>query len=481
MHKKRRIVHPKSNNPYRRKRPTASRILFRASLLLCMVVVGCAIYFNQLTNTPQSGTDTPTHSLALTESESTESKDTEFTETDSASESDEDQTDTTASENQELPVAEAPAEPELTRMTGTIKNGDTPSSLLEGHLEMAEINALCAESKGVYSLSKLKAGRPWTMVYSENSLVGLEYEIDQNERLVVSMTENGYVFRREPIPYERDRKTISGSITQSLFGAVQEAGEEDDLAIKLAEIFAWDIDFVRDLRSGDSFKVIVDKRSRDGRAYGYEPILAASFTNGGETYYAFRYKNRRGESSYYDQSGRPLRKPFLKAPLPFTRISSGYSMSRMHPILHYARPHQGIDYSAPTGTPISTVADGVIADVGFNGSQGKYVRVVHSNGFETIYNHMSKYARSSKKGTRVQQGDVIGYVGMTGYATGPHLDYRMKLNGALVNPLSIKSMPVDPIPAKELPAFSAAIASFKKELISLDSAALTPSRQIIHP
>ncbi|MDP3429840.1 MAG: M23 family metallopeptidase, partial [Desulfomicrobium sp.] len=176
------------------------------------------------------------------------------------------------------------------------------------------------------------------------------------------------------------------------------------------------------------------------------------------------YTDTKGNTAFYDQKGRPLRKAFLKSPLPFTRISSGYSMSRMHPILKYIRPHQGIDYAAPTGTPISTVADGFVAQVGSNSSQGRFVRVTHSNGYETIYNHMSKFAKVSKKGTKVKQGQVIGYVGSTGYSTGPHLDFRMKLNGKLIDPLKLKTMPADPIAAKEMPSFNAAVAAFRTEL-----------------
>lgn len=357
-------------------------------------------------------------------------------------------------------------------MTETIKTGDSPSTLLEGHLALAEIYSLCDESKDIYSLSQLKAGQPWTMIYSDSALVGLEYEIDENERLVVSMTENGYDFRREPIPYETETKTISGVIESSLFGAIQTAGEKDELALRLANVFAYDVDFVRDLRTGDSFKVVIEKRFREGKFTGYGHMLAASFTNNGETFYAYRFTDHKGNTAYYNHEGRPLRKAFLKAPLPFTRISSGYSMSRMHPILKYRRPHQGIDYSAPTGTPIYTVADGVVAETGFNNSQGRYVRVIHSNGYETIYNHMSKFAGSSKKGAKVKQGQTIGYVGSTGYATGPHLDFRMKKNGALINPLTLKTLPSEPIAAKEMSAFKAVIASYKTQLEPIAAANL---------
>ena len=364
----------------------------------------------------------------------------------------------------DLPDVEAPREPELVRMTGTIKSGDTPSTLLEGHLGLAEIYSLCDESKKVYPLNNLRAGQPWTMIYSENALIGLEYEIDANERLVVNMTEDGYDFRKEAIPYETETLTLEGDIQGSLFSAIQTLGESDALAVRLANVFAYDVDFVRDLREGDSFKLVIEKKYREGSFSGYGKLGAASFTNQGQTYYAYHFTDSKGNSGYYDQQGRPLRKAFLKCPLPFSRISSGYSMNRLHPILGYRRPHQGIDYAAPTGTPISTAADGVIAEIGSNKSQGKYVRVKHNNGYETIYNHMSKFATVSKKGAKIKQGQVIGYVGMTGYATGPHLDYRMKLNGQFVNPLTIKSLPADPIATKEMPNFKALVAQYKDHI-----------------
>lgn len=371
---------------------------------------------------------------------------------------------TQSSDERELPVAESPREPEITRMTGIVKSGDTPSTLLEGCMALPEIYNLCNESKDVYPLNNLRAGQPWTMIYSGDALVGLEYEIDSEERLVVSLTESGYEFRREAIPYEIETRTVSGVVESSLFGAIAQAGENDELGVRLAGVFAYDIDFTRDLRQGDSFKAVVSKKYREGKFVGYGELSAASFTNQGQTYYAYGYTDTKGNTAYYDEKGRPLRKAFLKSPLPFTRISSGYSMSRMHPILKYRRPHQGIDYAAPTGTPISTVADGVIAQVGSNNSQGRFVRVIHSNGYETIYNHMSKFAKVSKKGARVKQGQVIGYVGSTGYATGPHLDFRMRQNGKLINPLKLKTMPADPIAKKEMPNFLASIAPLKAQL-----------------
>lgn len=448
MTKKKRHKKRHTSNLTLKRKPEPSRLTLSFFVIMGSAIIGAAIFFNFLApDETQSSIDWSAQGV------STRNADLENG-----------AQDVSAQEDEALPEACAPLEPEITRMSDTIKSGDTPSTLLEGHLGLSEIYSLCNESKDHYSLENLRAGQPWTMIYSDKALIGLEYEIDANERLVVSLADSGYEFRREAIPYDLETKTVSGVIESSLFGAVTKAGESEELALRLGNVFAYDVDFTRDLREGDSFTVIIEKKFRDGNFVGYGQLSAASFTNQGQTYYAYQYTDSKGHTAFYDQKGRPLRKAFLKSPLPFTRISSGYSMSRMHPILKYRRPHQGIDYAAPTGTPISTVADGVIAQVGSNNSQGRFVRVSHSNGYETIYNHMSKFAKVSKKGAKVKQGQIIGYVGSTGYATGPHLDYRMKHNGKLINPLKLKTMPADPIAAKEMPSFNAAVATFKAEL-----------------
>jgi len=436
-----------------KRKPVSSRLTMPFFALLGVTLIGAAIFFNFLApNETQSSIDWSVQGITTRHEYQYEDikDDGEFADP--------------QQEDQELPEAYALREPEITRMSDTIKSGDTPSTLLGGHLGLPEIYSLCNESKDFYPLDNLRAGQPWTMIYSNKALIGLEYEIDSNERLVVSLTDSGYEFRREAIPYEMETKTGSGVVESSLFGAVTTAGENEELALRLGNVFAYDVDFTRDLRTGDSFKVIIEKKSREGKFVGYGQLAAASFTNQGQTYYAYQYTDKKGNTAYYDEKGRPLRKAFLKSPLPFTRISSGYSMSRMHPILKYRRPHQGIDYAAPTGTPISTVADGIIAQVGSNKSQGRFVRVIHSNGYETIYNHMSKFAKVSKKGAKVKQGATIGYVGSTGYATGPHLDFRMRQNGKLINPLKLKTMPAEPIASKEMPAFKAVVAAYKAQL-----------------
>jgi murein DD-endopeptidase MepM/ murein hydrolase activator NlpD len=317
-------------------------------------------------------------------------------------------------------------------------------------------------------LEQLRAGQPLVMLLEGEKLVGLEYEIDANERLVVDLQGESPEIRKEPIPYEVRQETIAGTIDGSLWNSMQALGENPALIVRLANLFSWDIDFHREIQPGDSFQLIVDKRFRDGKFAGYGDIHAASFTNAGTTYYAFHYTTSNGKSGYYDARGRSLRKDFLRAPLPFLRVSSGYSMSRMHPILGYRRPHRGVDYAAPKGTPIFAVADGTIVGRGYNRSQGNFIILRHSGGMETIYNHMSRFNSKYRKGSRVKQGAVIGYVGSTGYATGPHLDFRMRIGKKYINPQEYyrkhKATPSTVLSAKEMSRFRRYIATWQAEL-----------------
>lgn len=378
----------------------------------------------------------------------------------------------------EVPEPEPLQEPEITRIVGQVRQGDTPTTLLAEHLSVAEIHSLCAASQKIYPLDRLRAGRPWVMLFDAEELVGFEYEIDATERLVVSLSGEAPEIRKETIPHEVRRVTITGTIDGSLWVTMQALGESPDLILRLANLFAWDIDFHREIQPGDSFQVIVDKRYRNGAFVGYGDIHAARFTNAGTSYYAFRYVTSRGEAGYFDSTGKSLRKDFLRAPLPFLKVSSGYSMNRLHPILGYRRPHQGIDYAAPTGTPIFAVADGTIVERGSNGSQGNYIVLRHAGGLETTYNHMSRFNPQYQRGARVKQGAVIGYVGSTGYATGPHLDFRMRLGKQYINPQEYykkhKTTPSESLAGAELARFRQSIAPWRAELERTATAAATP-------
>ncbi len=343
--------------------------------------------------------------------------------------------------------------PHIKVVKGLVKRGDTASSLLNEYLPLKTIYSISRRSTDVFPFTHIREGRPYKIILQENNLIGFEYEINRKDRLVVKKEKDIFSINQVPIKYDVALEVVSSTITTSLFDAVRKSGEQNELARKLADIFAWDIDFLRDLQPGDQFRVLVEKRYRDGILSGYGEIQAAFFTNNGTLFKAFLHKTDKGVPRYYDEKGKSLQKAFLKAPLTFSRISSKFTKKRLHPIFKEYRSHPGVDYAAPRGTPIKTVGDGVIKKIGFNKGMGNYIKVYHYNGYTTEYNHMSKFARGMKKNKKISQGDVIGYVGTTGYVTGPHLDFRMKKNGKSVDPLKHRPPSASPINPNEMKAF----------------------------
>jgi len=340
-----------------------------------------------------------------------------------------------------------PPVPQIHReiVKGTIAQGDTMSELLGSYFSAAEIYQLNKVCKPVFPLTDLTAGQPYRLCLSDDAFERFEYDIDRDEQLIISRDAEQFTVERVPIPYSVETVRVRGTIDTSLFEAVTGSGESDVLAMNLADIFAWDIDFILDIRKGDSFQALVEKRYRDGQFAGYGHILAAEFTNQGTTFQAFRFRDGDRHPDYYDADGQSLRKAFLKAPLSFTRISSGFTMRRYHPITKTWKSHPAIDYAAPPGTPIKSVGDGVIIKKGYTRGNGNYVKIRHNSTYETIYLHMSKFAKRIGVGKRVAQGQTIGYVGSTGLATGPHLCFRMYKNGAPVNPHRVKAAAAQPI------------------------------------
>ncbi|MFO7749205.1 MAG: peptidoglycan DD-metalloendopeptidase family protein, partial [Desulfobacteraceae bacterium] len=354
----------------------------------------------------------------------------------------------------------------LTLIKKTVKKGETASTLLNDYLSLKTIYAISRKSCEVFPLGKINRGQTYTITLERDVLVKFEYEIDSEDKLVVKREGDDFSITRSSIPYTFRVELVSGRISSNLFSAVKSAGESCEMALALTDIFAWDIDFIRDIQPGDHFKVLVKKRYRNKKEAGYEKILAAVFTTSGRVNKAFLYKDRSGRTGYYDENGNSLHKKFLKAPLSFSRISSRYSKSRFHPIFKTYRPHRGVDYAAPRGTPIKTVGDGVITGMGYSKSMGNYINIRHPNGFETCYNHMYRFAKTMKKGKEVCQGDVIGYVGSTGYSTGPHLDFRMKKNRCSIDPLKYTSPPANPIDKAEMDRFRSAISRFSQKIIT---------------
>jgi murein DD-endopeptidase MepM/ murein hydrolase activator NlpD len=265
---------------------------------------------------------------------------------------------------------------------------------------------------------------------------------------------DGWEVRRVETEPEVRVETVRGRVTRSLFHAMEEAGEAPQLAIDLAEIFASDFDFTADTRPGDRFRALVEKRYASGRFVDYGRIRVAQYTSEGRTLTGIGWEGRRG-LAHYDPEGRSLRKSFLKSPLEFTRITSGFTYARPHPILGGVRPHLAIDYAAPVGTPVRAVADGRVLRAGWNGGNGIQVHLRHRAGYETVYNHLSRLGPGIRAGASIAQRRVIGFVGATGLATGPHLDYRIRKNGVFVNPLAERFVPGDPIAPGEREAFLA--------------------------
>jgi len=350
-----------------------------------------------------------------------------------------------------------PPTPRREVIKGEFSPGDTITGLLGQYFSPGEIQQLAVESRKVFPLSGICAGQPYQLCLTDGDFEKLAFDIDHKDQLIIKMEDDGFDVSRIPIPYTVKKGLVRGEISSSLFASVESTGESPELAMSLADIFAWDIDFIRDIRSGDSYKVLLEKRFREGKPAGYGRILAAEFTNQGDTYQAFLYRDGDNRSAYYDADGNSLRKAFLRAPLAFTRISSGYSLHRFHPITKTWKSHPAIDYAAPVGTPIKTVGDGTIYQIGYNRFNGNYIKIRHTNGYVSIYLHMCRFARGMKKWKRVAQGQVIGYVGATGLATGPHLCFRMRKNGAPVNPARLSNAAAAPIAKKHRAEFEQSI------------------------
>jgi murein DD-endopeptidase MepM/ murein hydrolase activator NlpD len=361
-------------------------------------------------------------------------------------------------------------EPETVKKekAGTIKKGDTITALLGNYLSTEQILQLVRQSKNIFSFSKLCIGQPYKIFLMNGQFNSLLYNIDRDEQLLIQQHGNEFEISRIPIDYDLTTEVINGTITSSLFDAVAKIGEEAELAINLADIFAWDIDFILDIRKGDSFRAVVEKRFLKGHPVGYGRILAAEFVNQGKSYRAILFRDESGNTNYYDPEGRNLRKGFLKAPLDFTRISSGFTMRRYHPITKTWKAHPAIDYVAPTGTPIKTVGEGTVKRIGRTRGNGNFIEILHSNGYSTLYLHMSKFAKGITKGKRVTPGQIIGYVGATGLATGPHLCFRMRKNGKPVNPNKVKMPKAPAVPSENMAEFRTLAAPLLAQLRSGD-------------
>jgi len=303
-------------------------------------------------------------------------------------------------------------------------------ALAEKNIPLHWIDLIVSKLKPYVNFKKIKGGTYRLFTDVKGGLVKFIFEAGPTEVYEVEKDSHGYTAQRKAVSLETHWVKVAGEIHSSLFEAIDVIGEQDQLGVTFAEILAWEIDFYKDVREGDRFKVVVEKLYKGDRFIQYGPIHALEYQRGEKRIIGIGY-----QGEYYNENGISLKKAFLKAPLRFNRVSSRFSRARRHPILGGVRPHFGVDYAAPTGTPIWAVADGAVLSSGWNGGFGKQVILRHPNGYMTYYGHLSRYGSGIRKGMRVMQKQIIGYVGSTGLSTGPHLDYRMARDGQFLNPL----------------------------------------------
>jgi murein DD-endopeptidase MepM/ murein hydrolase activator NlpD len=348
--------------------------------------------------------------------------------------------------------------------TGIVKKNQILAQILRDYAlpegAMAQLVTLTREE---FDMRKIKAGSPYTLFLTRDSANRLQYLVYEHSPIDYSVFDftdslRVYDYKKEIVPVE---KRVSRKIETSLWNTLSQQNINPMLTLELSDIYAWTVDFFG-IQPGDSFSVVYDELYVDTANIGIGRIHAAYFRQNGREYYAIPFVQDSVES-YFDTDGSSLRRAFLKAPLHFRRISSRYSHSRMHPILRIRRPHHGVDYSAPVGTPVYSIGDGKVLETAYRGQNGRMVKVRHNSVYTTAYLHLSGYGKGIHPGASVRQGDVIGYVGSSGLSSGPHLDFRVYKNGSPIDPLKMESPPVDPVKPENRSAFdSVMVATLKK-------------------
>jgi len=344
-----------------------------------------------------------------------------------------------------------------------VRSGDTLERLLrQVGVSPAETYRI-ARLPEARDLSRLLPGRPLRVSVTDGHVRTLVYEPDLATILRIETGADGYRVQRLAREFETRQRRVTGVIDSSLFEAGQHAGLPDALIMKMVQIFGWDIDFALDLRAGDRFTVIYEELYSEGVKVDDGAILAARFINSGHVYEAFRHVSG-DDTDYFDARGMAMRKAFLRTPVEYTRISSRFTRARMHPILNRLRAHTGVDYAAPTGTPVLATADGTVVLAGNKGGYGRAIVLRHAGSYSTLYGHLSAFHRGVTRGARVRQGQVIGYVGQTGLATGPHLHYEFRINGRHVDPLTVSLPPARPIDKAQRATFLASVQDWQARL-----------------
>lgn len=360
--------------------------------------------------------------------------------------------------------------------TLAVRSGDNLSLIFDRlHISRHDLDSIMSLGKPAMALKYLMPGHELRVRHSDGQLHALEYDINLTDTIHVSRQDA--VFLAETVTAELETRVnqAAGIITDSLFLSAQRSGLSDNLTMQLVELFGWDIDFALDIREGDRFFILYEEKFKNGKKVQDGPILAAEFINQDTPFHAVRYKTADGSSSYYDVEGFSMRKAFLRTPVTFSRISSVFSRARKHPILNKIRAHKGVDYAAPIGTPVKSTAAGIVSYAGRNGGYGKMIVLRHGEKYSTAYGHLSRFANSITVGKRILQGQTIGFVGMTGLATGPHLHYEFRINGVHHNPLTVELPKAMGIPRGEMANFKAHTQSL---LAQLETAKTAMTQQV---
>jgi len=364
-----------------------------------------------------------------------------------------------------------PAQPSAAESLGDrvdfiVRRNDTLEKIfLRLKLSAGDLHAILGLTDVRQALSRIRPGDKVTVVHEDGAIRSLNRRISETEILSVTRDDNGFAAEVITTPIEIKAAHAYGAIESSLFVAARAAGVSPETTLQLAnDIFGWEIDFALDIRHGDRFHLIYEQKHRDGQYIGDGRILAAEFVNDGEVHRAVHYASADGKiDSYFAPDGSSMRRQFLRAPLDFRRVSSNFNLKRRHPILNYIRAHQGVDYSASTGTIIKAAGDGRASFIGVKGGYGKVVILEHGGGISTLYAHMSRFAKL-RRGERVSQGDTIGYVGSTGTANGPHLHYEYRVNGTHKNPRTVRLPDAAPLPAEYRADFQSKAGALLAEL-----------------
>jgi murein DD-endopeptidase MepM/ murein hydrolase activator NlpD len=364
----------------------------------------------------------------------------------------------------------APLAPQQTTVASTVvivgRNDTLDAIFRRMALDPADLAAI-RQLPGIrQSLDFLKPGDAIKLTHRDGTVKELSRQVSETETLRVVRDEAGFAAQMTENPVQTRVRTASATIDSSLFQAAESAHISETVALKLASVFAWDIDFVLDIRQGDRFTAVYQQIYQDGKYLRDGEVLAAEFVNNGKVYRAVRYVSDSGAIGYYTPDGKPMRKAFLRAPVEFTRVSSVFDPHRLHPILNLIRGHMGTDYAAPIGTPVHAAGDGRVSFEGGRGGYGNAVVLAHSNDISTLYGHLSRFARGIHLGSHVQQGEVIGYVGMTGLATGPHLHYEYLKDGIHMDPQTVKLPGADPLAADAMDKFRTQTAAYLTDLSS---------------